>query len=173
MHKRQRVEASQTLDRQKFEMVIPNDDKDDNDGDEDMAGPSLDLFFPQPEEDLAEREKSATTKETTKLGEAEKQAADATATGGQEVAKPKHTLPISHQVILESHEKSVQSLCINREGTKMVSGGLDYRMKIWDFTTMNRNLKPFKDFKPFDGHPVRTLSFNPSGSHFLCCCGNN
>ena len=55
----------------------------------------------------------------------------------------------------------------------MVTGGLDYRMKIWDFTTMNRNLKPFKDFKPFDGHPVRTLSFNPSGTHFLCCCGNN
>ena len=46
-------------------------------------------------------------------------------------------------------------------------------MKIWDFTTMNRNLKPFKDFKPFDGHPIRTLSFNPSGTHFLCCCGNN
>lgn len=55
----------------------------------------------------------------------------------------------------------------------MVTGGLDYRMKIWDFTTMNRNLKPFRDFKPFDGHPVRTLSFNPSGTHFLCCCGNN
>ena len=82
-------------------------------------------------------------------------------------------MPISHQVVLDSHEKSVQALSINREGSKMVSGGLDYRMKIWDFTTMNRNLKPFKDFKPFDGHPVRTLSFNPNGTHFLCCCGNN
>ena len=46
-------------------------------------------------------------------------------------------------------------------------------MKVWDFTTMNRNLKPYKDFKPYDGHPVQALSFNPSGTHFLCACGNN
>lgn len=38
---------------------------------------------------------------------------------------------------------------------------------------MNRLIKPFKDFKPFDGHPVRALSHSPSGEKFLCCCGNN
>ena len=26
---------------------------------------------------------------------------------------------------------------------------------------MNSNLRPFKEFKPFDGHPVRSLSFCP------------
>ena len=125
-----------------------------------MAGPGLDLFFPQQEVEQAPVEEQEEAKPEPEVTTAE-------------VPKPKHSLPISHQVILDSHEKSVQTLCINREGTKMVTGGLDYRMKIWDFTTMNRNLKPFKDFKPFDGHPVRTLSFNPSGTHFLCCCGNN
>ena len=55
----------------------------------------------------------------------------------------------------------------------MVSGSLDYDIKIWDFNQMNRQLKPFKDFKPFDGHPVRSVSHSPSGDSFLCCCGNN
>ena len=32
---------------------------------------------------------------------------------------------------------------------------------------MNRQLKPFY------GHPVRSVSHNPSGDSFLCCCGNN
>lgn len=55
----------------------------------------------------------------------------------------------------------------------MVSGSLDYDIKIWDFNQMNRQLKPFKDFKPFDGHPVRSISHSPSGDSFLCCCANN
>ena len=76
-------------------------------------------------------------------------------------------------MVLESHDKSIYAVTLNRDGTRMISGGLDYRMKVWDFTTMNRNLKPYKDFKPFDGHPVQALSFNPSGTHFLCACGNN
>jgi len=38
---------------------------------------------------------------------------------------------------------------------------------------MNRRLRPFKDFKPFDGHPLRALSFSPNGNNFLCCCANN
>ncbi len=45
----------------------------------------------------------------------------------------------------------------------MISGGLDYLLKIWDVASMNKRLKSFKEFKPFDGHPVRALSFSPSG----------
>ena len=82
-------------------------------------------------------------------------------------------VPQSHEVILEGHTRAIQAIALNRDGTKMVTGATDYSMKMWDFQTMNRKLKPFKDFKPFDGHPVRALSFSPSGEHFLCCCGNN
>jgi len=46
-------------------------------------------------------------------------------------------------------------------------------MKIFDFESMNANLRPFKDFKPFDGHPVNALSWANSGNHFLVCCLNN
>lgn len=30
-----------------------------------------------------------------------------------------------------------------------------------------------REFKPFDGHPVRALSFDPTGTNYLCCCTNN
>ena len=82
-------------------------------------------------------------------------------------------LPISHQVEIKAHQKGVQALAIDREGTKMISGGLDYQLKIYDFDTMNQNLRPFKDFKPFDGHPITALSWCPTSSHFLVCCPNN
>jgi WD40 repeat protein len=50
----------------------------------------------------------------------------------------------------------------------------DYTVKIWDFTTMNKLLKPSKEFKPFDGHPIRSLSFcgDSRASMFLCCTTN-
>jgi hypothetical protein len=45
----------------------------------------------------------------------------------------------------------------------MVTGALDYVLKVWDFATMNRKLRPSKEFKPFDGHPIRALSFSSNG----------
>ena len=56
MHKRQRVDAWQTVDRKKFESVIQGyqesaqDVEKEEDDEQEMAGPSLDLFFPQKEE---------------------------------------------------------------------------------------------------------------------------
>lgn len=71
------------------------------------------------------------------------------------------------------HTKGIMALAINRQGTKMASGGLDYQLKLYDFETMNQNLRPYKDFKPFDGHPVTAISFSPSGDNILVCCPNN
>ncbi len=55
----------------------------------------------------------------------------------------------------------------------MLSGSLDYQLKMWDFLSMNQNLRPFKDFKPFDGYPVNSLSWSPSSDFFLCCVQGN
>lgn len=51
----------------------------------------------------------------------------------------------------------------------------DYKIKVWNMNTMNKTLRAFKDFKPFDGHPVRSLSFSSdvNATMFLVCCGNN
>ena len=54
----------------------------------------------------------------------------------------------------------------------MISGSLDNKLKMWDFTTINSQLRPFKDFKPADGYPINKLSYSPSGNLFLCCTGS-
>ena len=55
----------------------------------------------------------------------------------------------------------------------MITGGLDYLLKIWDFPGMNRKLKSMREYRPFDGHPITALSFDPDGQNFLCCTTNN
>jgi WD repeat-containing protein 70 len=44
---------------------------------------------------------------------------------------------------------------------------------MWDFLTITNSLRPYKDFKPFDGYPVTALSWAPSGDHFLSCNASN
>lgn len=58
-------------------------------------------------------------------------------------------------------------------GNRMITGGLDYVLKIWDFSGMNKKFKAMREFRPFDGHPITALSFDPLGTNFLCCCGNH
>lgn len=82
-------------------------------------------------------------------------------------------MPISHEVMLEGHRKAIQCIDIDRHGNRMISGGLDYTLKIWDFPGMNRKLKSMREFKPYEGHPVNALSFDPDGAIFLCCTTNN
>jgi WD repeat-containing protein 70 len=81
-------------------------------------------------------------------------------------------IPCSHEVKIQAHNKGVLALAMDKEGTKMATGGLDYQLKIFDLDTMNQNLRPYKDFKPFDGHPVASLSWSPSSNLLLVCCPN-
>jgi WD40 repeat protein len=75
--------------------------------------------------------------------------------------------------VLEGHSKEIQTIDIDRSASRMITGGLDFLLKIWDLAGMNRKLRHQKEFKPFDGHPVRSLSFSPSGERFLCCSESN
>lgn len=72
-------------------------------------------------------------------------------------------LPITHEVVLEGHQKALQAIDIDRNGNRMITGGLDYLLKIWDFPGMNRKLKSMREYRPFDGHPITALSFDPDG----------
>ena len=39
----------------------------------------------------------------------------------------------------------------------MVSGGYDYDAKLWDFSGMNSEFKPFRSWELKEGHQVRRL----------------
>lgn len=131
--------------------------------DEDFAGPSLELFLNADNQEKNQRKR----KENTILQKVQ----DVESEEEEEVGI--NMLPISHEVQLAGHSKCIQTLDIDRNGNRMISGGLDYTLKIWDFPGMNRKLKPMREFKPFDGHPINSLSFDPDGAFFLCCTTNN
>jgi WD40 repeat protein len=87
---------------------------------------------------------------------------------------------ISHEISFprsSCHVKGITAIAFDKvSGSQMLTGGGgDYTLRVWDFNNMNKLLKPFKYFIPFDGHPVRSLSFSSDNdaSMFLCCCGNN
>lgn len=74
---------------------------------------------------------------------------------------------------MPGHSRSVTTIDVDKFGNRMISGGLDYYLRIWDFPGMNRKLKAMKEYKPFDGHPVNSLSFDPEGEIFLCCTSSS
>lgn len=76
-------------------------------------------------------------------------------------------VPVSHEVILAGHEKAVYSLAIDPAGGRIISGGLDYKIKFWDFGGMDKGHRSFREIEPQAGYCVYGLSFSPSGDRFL------
>lgn len=92
----------------------------------------------------------------------------------------KTRVPMTHEILFpesSSHVRGISAMALDKHtGTQLLTGSDgDYMLKLWDMESMSSSLRPFKQMKPFDGHPVRALSFSPdqNASMFLCCCGNN
>ncbi|KAM0748750.1 WD40 repeat-like protein [Meredithblackwellia eburnea MCA 4105] len=83
-------------------------------------------------------------------------------------------LPISHELILKDHVKTVSALSLDPAGARIASGSYDYDVKLWDFGGMTSvNVKPFRSFEPLDGHQVIDIQFSPKGDSFLVIAGSN
>jgi len=81
-------------------------------------------------------------------------------------------LPISSEVALDPHEKSVLSLDVDPSGSRLITGSADYTVKIFDFNGMKSDCKAFKSFDPCNGHAVLGLSWSPTGDSFLVITGS-
>lgn len=80
-------------------------------------------------------------------------------------------IPVSLQVKIPAHGKRLWALASNPKGSRVVSGGHDYKVKMWDFNGMTSSMRPFREIEPAEGHSIQSLSFSCSGSHFACSCG--
>ena len=91
-------------------------------------------------------------------------------------------IPITHQAALRDHarvymktlkcyeflpcqltlcEQTVAALSVDPAGARVVSGGRDCLIKLWDFHGMDANMRPFRSLEPAEGNPV---SYHPSPS---------
>ncbi|GAA5863713.1 hypothetical protein JCM3774_001223 [Rhodotorula dairenensis] len=81
-------------------------------------------------------------------------------------------LPITHEVVMKDHNKTVSALSIDPAGARVVSGSYDYDCKLWDFGGMNANFKPFRTFECKPGHQVLDVQFSITGDSFLAATGS-
>ncbi|KAI9166776.1 WD repeat-containing protein [Paramyrothecium foliicola] len=92
---------------------------------------------------------------------------------------PGEDYPISHELVLKTHERTVSTVSLDPAGGRLATGSLDCNVKLHDFTSMTpTTLRAFRSVNPFEtkasaateeSHPVNHVQFNPlSGSVFLC-----
>ena len=58
------------------------------------------------------------------------------------------------------------------QGNRLATGGFDEKIQLWDFTGMDSNHNSFWNITPYQGYPVKEISYSPNGSHFLAVCGD-
>lgn len=86
--------------------------------------------------------------------------------------------PVSHELVLKTHERSVTTASLDPSGGRLVTGSIDCTLKLHDFASMTpTTLRAFKTVDPSasktstnsDTHPINHVEFNPSsGGTFLC-----
>jgi WD40 repeat protein len=78
--------------------------------------------------------------------------------------------PVSHEIVLKTHQKPVTSVTVDPSGARLVSSSTDCTFKLHDFASMTPNtLYAFKSVDPTETkqsassetHPVQQVTFNP------------
>jgi len=86
--------------------------------------------------------------------------------------------PISHEMVLRTHERAVTSVSLDPAGGRLISASMDCTIKLHDFSAMTpTTLRAFRSIDPYqtkasagsDSRPIHHVQFNPlAGSVFLC-----
>ncbi|ORX63140.1 WD40 repeat-like protein [Hesseltinella vesiculosa] len=79
--------------------------------------------------------------------------------------------PISHEVTLKDHTRTVSALALDPAGSRLISGGYDYDVKLWDFAGMNQSFRPFRSFQPFGDYQIHDIQYSLTGDSFLAISG--
>ncbi|CAI8014425.1 WD repeat-containing protein 70 [Geodia barretti] len=83
-----------------------------------------------------------------------------------------HSFPLSHEVKLEHGDKPVSALGMDPSGARVISGGYDYTVRLWDFAGMDSRLKSFRSITPCESHRICTLQYSITGDAILVASGS-
>jgi len=86
---------------------------------------------------------------------------------------PAGWIPHSQEISLEHGSKPVSAMSVDPAGGRLVTGGLDYVVKYWDFNGMDRSLRSFRDVRPFDCHPINDIQYSSTGDRVLAASGTS
>lgn len=54
----------------------------------------------------------------------------------------------------DHRSQAVTALSVDPPGARVVTGGYDYDVKLWDFGGMQADYRPFKSFEPYENYHV-------------------
>jgi hypothetical protein len=74
-------------------------------------------------------------------------------------------LPVSHQIVLKGHSKTVTCLALDKAGGRLVTGSSDHDVRLWDFGGMTSELRSFRHIQePMGGYQLRSVDYSCDGS---------
>ncbi|XP_076030695.1 WD repeat-containing protein 70-like isoform X2 [Oratosquilla oratoria] len=83
-----------------------------------------------------------------------------------------YKLPITHELELDHGNRTVSALSVDPAGARLVTGGVDYEVKYWDFQGMDASKQAFRSFKPADGYPINNIEYSITGDKVLVIAGS-
>ncbi|KAG0355571.1 hypothetical protein BG005_005502 [Podila minutissima] len=80
-------------------------------------------------------------------------------------------LPISHEILLNEHSKTISAMALDPAGARLVTGGYDFNMCFWDFAGMDTRFRPFRSLEPCGAHQIHELKYSITGDKILIISG--
>lgn len=81
-------------------------------------------------------------------------------------------LPLSHEVVLGGHSKTITAVAMDPSGARLACGGADYMVRVFDFGAMDRSHRPLRELQPVEGQPIHALAFSGNGDRFAVATGH-
>ena len=110
------------------------------------------------------------------LGQTGKDASESESEDDSEEDAPRKItdcVPCSHEAIMKGHSRAVSALTLDPAGARLISGGYDCTVRLWDFNGMDASLKSFREFTPWEGQQVKSVHYSITGDKFICATMKN
>ena len=120
-----------------------SEDSEDSDDDEDLVGPAA----PTPRTATRLKKDGEEDDEEEEDEEKEESMVD--------------KIPRSHEIKLVHGSKPITALSLDPSGARVITGGVDYDLKFWDFAGMDPSLRSFRKLRPCESHVINHLGSVP------------
>lgn len=82
-------------------------------------------------------------------------------------------IPATQKVVMRHGARAIISMSADASGARLATGSIDYELCFWDFAGMDTAMKSFRQVKPCENHPIRSLSYSVTGDRILVVSGNS
>ena len=129
-----------------------SEDSEDSDDDEDLVGPAA----PTPRTATRLKKDGEEDDEEEEDEEKEESMVD--------------KIPRSHEIKLVHGSKPITALSLDPSGARVITGGVDYDLKFWDFAGMDPSLRSFRKLRPCESHVINHLGTGSVQIFGPYCC---